>query len=215
MPNDRPKLRTATEARRRLGEHPPRVARPADRLTDVTPGQPPYRLLWFRIAAGAPGEPPDERYYADEVRPKDAGTDGRLEWEAVPGGLAQAVMHNMAEAAAHTHLLSTDMIVHAEERLDRSAPPAFLYLADVPVAATERLARIVSYDGTSYTVQPVVYGAGGMANDGSPVSGVVNLGELWPDEKGYLAGPTGYDRIVSLVSTPAGWTIILHPPRMV
>jgi hypothetical protein len=213
MYHDRPRILTAAAGR--TGNRPPVVARPADRLTDVTPGGPPYRLLWCQVASGAPGSPPDERYYAQEVRPKDTTAGGGIEWEPVPGGLAQAVVHNVAEAAAHTHLLASGTIVRVEERLDRSSPPNMVYLAHVPAEQPSRLARIVSYDGSAYTVQPVVRGPAGMADDGPQVAGVPNLGELWNDEKGYLAGPAAFDRIVPLVWTPAGWTIVLHPPRMV
>jgi len=214
MEHDRPKNRSAAAAVTRLSRRMPSVARPADRLTDVTPGGPPYRLLWCRIGSDAPGDPPDERYYADEVRPVGTGAGGDIEWEAVPGGLAQAVVHNVAEAAGRTHLVAADSIVRVEERLDRSAPPNMVRLMHVPVELL-RLARIVSYDDPSYTVQPVIRSPGGLVDDGSQVADVANLGELWDDEKGYLAGPSGFDRIVHLLWTPAGWTIVLHPPRMV
>jgi hypothetical protein len=212
-----PQRRSAAEGmatRDRVGERLVRLTRPADRLTEVTPGGPPYRLLWCSLSEGSPGDPPDERYYADEVRPQGTGSDGRLVWEAAPGGLTHIVVHNVAEAAGRTHVLPVGTIVQVEERLDRSGPPNMVYLAHEP-AETSRLGRIVSYDGTTYTVQPVVRELGGFVSDGPPVSGVANLGELWNDEKGYLAGPMGFDRIVPLVWTPAGWTIVLHPPRMV
>jgi len=57
--------------------------------------------------------------------------------------------------------------------------------------------------------------------DGPTIAGVPNIGELWADEAGYLAGPEGFGRYVRLFRTPAqhpaeaGWTILLHPPRMV
>jgi len=215
MRHDRPGRFTAAAAIGRMGRHQAGVARPGDRLTDLAPGGPPYRLLWCRIGSGAPGAPPDERYYADEVRPKDTGAGGAIEWESVPGGLEQAIVHNVAEAAARTHLLEADTIVRVEERPDRSGPPNMVYLMHVPVVQASRLARIVSYDAGSYTVQPVIRSAGGLVDDGPEIGGVPNLGELWDDEKGYLAGPPSFDRIVELVSTPAGWTIVLHPPRMV
>jgi len=183
----------------------------------VNAGGLPYRLLWCRIASGAPADPPDERYYANEVRPVGAGTGGRLEWEAVPGGLSGIVVHNVAEAAAGTHLLEADTVVRVEERLDRSSPPAFLYVTSAGVAAAQdRLARIVSYDeGGTYTVQPVSLGSGGFTDDGDEIGGVPNLGELWEDEQGYLAGPDDFDRYVRIFRTSAGWTMLLHPPRMV
>jgi len=185
-----------------------------DRFTEVTPGGPPCRPLWLRIGSGVPGNSPDERYYADEVRPKGLDLDGHIEWEAVPGGLSQVVVHNTAEAPDATHLLPEDMVIHAEERLDRSSPPEFVYLACVPVLP-ERLARIVSYDAGAYTVQPVRRGVGGFEDDGPAISGVANIGELWEDEAGYLSGPPDFDRYVRIVWTRAGWTIVLHPPRMV
>ena len=203
------------------GSTPSRVAarqveslRPATEHAEWTPGGPPYRLLWCRITSGAPANPPDERYYADEVRPTGVGQDGQMEWEAVPGGLEHVVVHNVAEAASRSHALAADTILAVEERIDRSEPPDFVYLAYVP-APSDRLARILSYSNGAYTVQPVRREAGGYIDEGSPIAGVKNIGELWPDEAGYLAGPSGYDRYVRLFSTPAGWTILLHPPRMV
>ncbi len=190
--------------------------RPKDRWTEISPGGPPYRVLWCRITTGAPGSPADERYYAEEVRPKGTDAGGHIEWEAVPGGVEGIVVHNVAEAETGTHLVPESTVVRVEERLDRSAPPEMVYLTNVPVARpAQRLARVVSYSGGTYTVQPVRREEGGFENDGDPISGVPNVGELWPDEAGYLAGPDGFDRYVRILSTPAGWTILLHPPRMV
>jgi len=139
-----------------------------------------------------------------------------MQWQAITGGLTGIVIHNVAEATGATHLLAEGTVVRVEERLDRNTPPGFIYLASATVpAAGERLARIVSYQDGTYTVQPVTRGSGGFANDGPPIAGVPNLGELWDDEKGYLAGPIGFDRYVRLLNTPAGWAILLHPPRMV
>jgi len=192
------------------------AARPADRWTEISPGGPPYRLLWCRIAGGAPGSPPDERYYADEVRPEGTDAGGHIEWEAVPGGLEGITVHNIAEAEAGTHLVPEDTVIRVEERPDRSGPPEMVYLTNVPVERwTWRVARIVSYSGGTYTVQPVRREEGGFENDGDPIAGVPNIGELWPDEAGYLAGPDGFDRYVRILWTPAGWIILLHPPRMV
>ena len=190
--------------------------RPKDRWTEISPGGPPYRFLWCRITSGAPGSPPDERYYADEVRPKSTDAGGHIEWEAVPGGLEGIVVHNIAEAGTSTHLVSENTIIPTQERLDRSTPPEMVYLTNVPVERwTRRLAQIVSYSGGTYTVQPVRREEGGFENDGDPIAGVPNIGELWPDEAGYLAGPDGFDRYVRILWTPAGWIILLHPPRMV
>jgi len=191
------------------------LARSGEQRAEVTPAGPPYRLLWCRITSGSPGDPPDERYCADEVRPAGAGLGGHLEWENVPDGLSQIVVHNVAETGQGTHGLVEDMVIRVEERLDRGEPPEMVYLAHVPVAGGDRLARIVSYDSETYTVQPVRREAEGFADDGPQISGVVNLGELWDEEKGYLAGPAGFDRYVRIFQTPAGWTILLHPPRMV
>jgi hypothetical protein len=190
------------------------AARPSDRHVEVTPGGPPYRLLWLRIKSGAPADPPDERYYADEVRPGGTDSGGHVAWEAVPGGLTDVIVHNVAEAQAATHLLREDAVIHAEERLDRSGPPEMVYLADVPVPL-ERLARIIAYANGGYTVQPVRREPAGFVDDGPAITAVSNIGELWPDEAGYLAGPPDFDRYVGIVWTPAGWTIVLHPPRMV
>jgi len=193
------------------------AGRPVDRLPEVSPGGLPYRILWCRIGSDSPADPPDERYYADEVRPTGADLEGHLEWETVPDGLSQIVVHNVAEADAGTHLLAEGTVIRVEERLDRRGPPEFVYLASaIAPSSADRLARIVAYesDGT-YTVQPVRREAGGCVDDGDQVTGVLNLGELWDDEKGYLAGPTGFDRYVRIFLMPAGWTIVLHPPRMV
>jgi len=214
MDTDRLKVYGAASALDRGDERQLEAARPSDRWTEVSPGGPPYRHLWLRLADGAPGDPPDERYYADEVRPTGVDGGGHLEWEAAPGGLEQVVVHNAAEARAGTHLLAPGTVIRAEERMDRSGPPALLYLADVPVPP-ERLARIVAYDAGAYTVQPVRRESGGFAADGPEIAGVKNLGELWEDEAGYLAGPAAFDRYVGIFWTPAGWTMVLHPPRMV
>jgi hypothetical protein len=191
-----------------------RAARPASRWTDVTPGAPPYRLLWCRIREDAPSDPPDERYYGDEVRPTGVDSGGHLTWDYVPDGLSQITIHNVAEALAETHGLPPGTIVRVEERLDRQGPPEFVYMTDAAPPA-ERLARIVSYDVGTYTVQPVRRESAGFASEGPPISNVPNLGELWDDEAGYLAGPTGFDRYVRIFWTPSGWAMLLHPPRMV
>ena len=192
------------------------AARPVDPAPEVGLGALPYRALWCRIAGGAPADPPDERYFADEVRPTGVDGSGHMQWQTVSGGLTGIVIHNVAEAAGGTHLVAQGTVVRVEERLDRGSPPGFIYLtfATVPPAG-DRLARIVSCQGDTYTVQPVLRGAGGFTDDGPAIAGVPNIGELWTDEKGYLAGPTGFDRYVRLLNTPAGWTILLHPPRMV
>ena len=213
MDTDRLRIYAFGTAVEQAGGRALEAARPADTSADVSPGGPPCRLLWCRVTSGAPGDPPDERYYADEVRP--VGGDGdRLQWEAVPGGLQQVVVHNVAESDAGSHLVPEDTVVRVEERLGRGSPPDLVYLAHVTVAQdTERLARVVSYESGTYTVQPVRRLTGGFENDGDPIAGVPNLGELWTEEAGYLAGPSGYDRYVRIFQTPAGWTLLLHPPR--
>jgi hypothetical protein len=214
MATDRLKVYGPAAALDRGDERQLEASRPSDRWTEVSPGGPPYRLLWLRIASGAPGDPPDERYYADEVRPTGTDAGGHVTWEAVPGGQTQVVVHNVAEARAGTHLLAEGTVIHAEERMDRSGPPVLVYLAQVPVPP-ERLARIVAYDAGAYTVQPVRREPSGFADDGAQISGVKNLGELWEGEAGYLQGPPAFDRYVTIFWTPAGWTMVLHPPRMV
>jgi len=192
------------------------AARPQDWSPNLSPGGPPYRTFWARLLAGAPGDPPDDRYWADEVRPTGPDAGGRMQWEKPPGGLEGIVVHNMAEAEAGSHLLAEDTVVRVEARLDRRSPPEMVYLASVAASgAAQRLARIVSYAGGAYTVQPVRREGGGFVDDGDPVADVPNIGELWPDEAGYLAGPDGFDRYVPLVATASGWIIVLHPPRMV
>ena len=188
--------------------------RAGEKSPEIGPEGPPGRLLWCRITSGAPGDPPDERYYAEEVRPGAVGSEGHIEWDTVPGGLSQIVVHNVAEVGAGTHALGVDTVVRVEECLDRSSPPAMVYLTFVP-APDHRLARIVSYDGGTYTVQPVRREPGGFVDEGPQITGAPNLGELWNDEAGYLQGPSDFDRYVEILRTPAGWTILLHPPRMV
>jgi hypothetical protein len=214
MASDRLKAYRSATALNYTEQRRIRSDRAADPWTEVSPGGPPYRLLWCRITSGAPGNPPDERYYADEVRPTGVDGEGRLEWEPVPDGLAGIVVHNTAETGLGTHALAEEAVIRVEERLDRSGPPEMVYLAHVPVPQ-ERLARIISYAAGAYTVQPVRRQGGGFVDDGSPIASVPNLGELWDDEKGYLAGPTGFDRYVRIFRTPAGWILLLHPPRMV
>ncbi len=163
----------------------------------------------------SPADPPDERYYADEVRPAGADAGGHLAWELVPDGLAEIVVHNVPEAGQGTHLIAPGAVIRVEERLDRSSPPEMVYLASVAAGDTERLARVVSYGSGLYTVQPVRRTAGGYADDGPPIEDVPNLGELWDEEHGYLAGPAAFDRYVRIFRTPAGWAMLLHPPRLV
>jgi len=216
MPEDRLAIYAATAALDRGETRDLDAARPAEREAELTPGGPPYRVFWARLLADAPADPPDERYYADEVRPAGVDGNGHLTWEKPPGGLEEIVVHNVAEADAGSHLLAADTVVRVEARLDRSSPPEMVYATHATVAAASwRLARIGSYADGTYTVQPVRRETGGYVNDGDPVAGVPNLGELWSDEAGYLAGPSGFDRYVLIMETPAGWVIVLHPPRMV
>jgi hypothetical protein len=183
---------------------------------DSTPGGPPQRHLWCRLDEGAPADPPDERYWADEVRPAGVDEQGRVTWEAVPGGLAHAVLHNVAEAADAAHRLAAGTVVRAEERLDRREPPEFVLLAHAPPSGGDgpQLARVVSWDEGTYTVQPVRRTESGFVDEGDEIGGVPNLGELWPEEAGYLAGPGGFDRYVQILETPGGPVIVLHPPRL-
>ncbi len=209
----------APAARRALAEdRHVEAVRPRAETPNLSPGGPPYRTFWARILAGAPADPPDERYWADEVRPLGPDADGRLLWEPVPGGLTGIVVHNLAEAPAGSHRLAEGTVVRVEARLDRSDPPTMVYLTSTSTAAEGqgvRLARVLDYADGAYTVQPVRWENGGFIDDGEPVAAVPNLGELWPEEAGYLAGPDGFERYVPLVATEGGWVIVLHPPRMV
>jgi hypothetical protein len=192
------------------------AARPTDRWAEVGPAGPPHREFWCRVLEDAPGDPPDERYFADEVRPTGVGPGGHLEWEPVPGGLEEIVVHNVVEAVAGTHLLQAGTVIRVEERLDRNDPPELVFVASVTVGGgTDRLARIESYESGAYIVQPVMRTSGGYAADGPPIEGVPNLGELWDAEQGYLAGPASFDRYVRIFQTPAGWAMLVHPPRLV
>lgn len=214
MAEDRLKVHGLDAALLREEEREAALPRSTEGRNEVNPAAPTYRLLWCQIASGAPGDPPDERYYADEVRPQGAGNSGHVEWEPQPGGVQGVVVHNIAEAGTGVHLLPEGMVIRVEERLDRSEPPEMVYLASVEVQQ-RRLARIVSYGSGSYTVQPVRRETGGYVDDGPPLTGVPNLGELWPDEAGYMGGPAAYDRYVELFPTPGGCVFVLHPPRMV
>ncbi len=173
-----------------------------------------FRPLWCRVLEGAPSDPPDERYRVEEVRPAGRDVDGRLLWEPVPGGDPDLIVHNVAEAGPGLHRLAVGTVVRAEKRLDGATPPETICLAHVPVPLW-RPGRIVSYAGGAYTVQPVRRGGGGYVDDGAALEAVPNVGELWPDEAGYLEGPADFERYVILHWTDAGWTILLHPPRMV
>jgi len=215
MADDRLKILGLDAALLREEEREADLPRSAEGRSEVSPAPPPYRLLWVQITSGAPGDPPDERYYADEVRPRQSSGTGHVEWEPVPGGLQGIVVHNVAEASQGSHTLPEGMIIRAEERLDRDDPPRLVYLASAEMQQAQQLARIVSYDSGSYTVQRVRLETGGFVDDGSPLSGVPNLGELRPEEAGYLDGPAGYDRYVELIRTSGGWAFILHPPRLV
>ena len=215
MAKDRLKILGFDAALLREEEREAGLPRAAEGRSEVSPAPPPYRLLWCQIASGAPGDPPDERYYADEVRPQQVGYSGHVEWEPVPGGLQGIVVHNIAEVSLGSHVLPEGMVIRVEERLDHGDPPNMVYLACAEMPQGQKLARIVSYDSGSYTVQPARFEGGSCVDDGAPISGVPNLGELWPDEAGYLDGPAGYDRYVELLGTPGGWAFILHPPRMV
>ena len=215
MPSERLEVYSSA-ARQDLAEERAVAAGRRPSPPEFTPGGRPPRLLWCRLKTGSPGDPPDERYYADEVLPDGLDGGGHLVWATPPGGLQDLVVHNVAEAAGGTQLLAEGRIVRVEERLDGSAPPEFVYLAAAEaVPARRRLARIESYSSGAYTVQPVVRGAGGFVDDGPQIGDVVNLGEIQADEQGYLDGPAAADRYVHIFETPAGWTIVLHPPRMV
>jgi hypothetical protein len=215
MTEDRLKILGLDAALLREEEREAALPRSAEGRSEVSPAPPPYRLLWCQIAYGAPGDPPDERYYADEVRPQEANESGHMEWEAVPGGLQGLVVHNIAEAGMGSHTLPQGMVVRVEERLDHGDPPDMVYLACAEMQQPQKLGRIVSYDDGTYTVQPVRMETGSFVDDGPPISGVPNLGELWPDEAGYMDGPAGYDRYVELLGGSGRYAFILHPPRMV
>ncbi len=213
MNNERLKVHGTSAALERAERRHAEAGRPTA-PAEFTPGGPPYRVLWCRVTAGSPGDPPDERYYAEAVRPSGPDGEGRIQWEAVSGGPAGLVVHNVAEAAAGTHLLAEGTVLRVEARMDGDGPPAMVYLAHAAVPV-DRLARIVSYAGGTYTVQPVRREGGGFVDDGPEIGGVANAGELWPEEAGYLGGPPAYERVVRLVRAGGEWLVIHHPPRMV
>jgi len=177
-----------------------------------------YVLYWGRLEGSSPGTPPDERYYLHEVRPSGIDVDDAIEWEAVPGGRQDVVAWNLAEAIDRTHELPIDTVVLVREELDQSEPPEFraIFYCAVPPRSGSRMCRIDSYQSGSgsYTVQPVAWSGSAWTDDGNPISGVVNVGEIQSGEEGYLGGPTGQDVYVRLYEEDGEMFLAVHPPRM-
>ena len=204
------------EVRRRLA-----AGREGNFVAELGGGDPGYALYWAQLSAsGAPGSPPDERYLVDEVRP--AGLDaetGAVVWELVPGGRRDRVAWNVAEAVDRTHELPAGRVVLVREELDQASPPEFrsIFFAAAGVAATagSRMVRITGFSLGAYTVQPVTWSGAAWADDGPPVSGVVNVGEIRDEEAGYLAGPSGHAIYARLYSEGGQPFLAVHPPRMV
>ncbi len=141
-----------------------------------------------------------------------------IEWEAVPDGRADVVAWNLAEAIDRTHELSVYTVVLVREELDQSQPPEFraIFYCAVPPRTASRMCRIDSYQSVSgsYTVQPVAWSGSAWTDDGDPISGVVNVGEIQSGEQGYLSGPTGPDVYVRLYEEDGEMFLAVHPPRM-
>lgn len=193
--------------------------RPGRQISQTGPGRPPYGLLWGRInSTTPPGNPPDERYYLDEVRPAGVDGNGHLTWETVPNGRTDILAHNAAEADQETHLVPLNTVVQLRQELDQSAPPQWRHTFYYSGGPVTRTARIISYDGDNplphYTIQPVRMTQSGFQDEGGEITDVVNYGEIQEDEHGYLAGPTGQTRYVLMLSEGGEHYIVHHPPRM-
>jgi len=176
-----------------------------------------YVLYWGQLDENSPGTPPDERYYLHEVRPSDISVNGAIEWETVLGGREDVVAWNLAEAIDRTHDLPVDTVVLVREELDNTESPEFRAIFFRSVASGgSRMCRIDSYQSGSgsYTVQPVAWSGSAWANDGAPISGVVNVGEIQSGEQGYLSGPSGEDVYVRLYEEDGEMLLVVHPPRM-
>jgi hypothetical protein len=177
-----------------------------------------FRLYWGRLnTTAAPGTPPDERYYLDEVRPAGVDAGGAIDWEAAPNGRTNVVAWNVAEAIDRTHQLAVGVVVLVREELDESSPAEFRSIFCVypgGAANDSCLVRVTGYDGTAYTVQPVAWSNGAWADDGDAVSGVPNVGEIQAGEPGYLAGPSGANVYVRMYTDGGENYLVVHPPRM-
>ena len=177
-----------------------------------------YVLWWGRVKSSpAPGDPADERYYVDEVRPTGVATDGTLEWGLTPGGRTDAVAWNVAEAIERTHRVADESVVLVREELDRESPAEFraIFFRTIPGGGS-RMCRVESYQGLegTYTVQPVAWSGTEWVDDGSAIGGVVNVGEVQGGEQGYLGGPTGQAIYVRLYEENGERFLAVHPPRM-
>ncbi|MBN2583389.1 MAG: hypothetical protein JXL80_09990 [Planctomycetes bacterium] len=178
-----------------------------------------YVLYWARLTTAAPpGDPPDERYIVTEVRPTGIGTGGAIEWNAVPDGRTDITAWNVAEAIDRTHELPADTVVLVREELDLSSPPEFraIFFRPVGGGGGSRMCRVESYQSSTetYTVQPVVWADSMWTADGSPISGVPNVGEVQDGEQGYLAGPSGEAIYARLYEEGGDSFLVVHPPRM-
>lgn len=177
-----------------------------------------FKLYWGRLnATTAPGTPPDERYYLDEVQPAGVDSGGAIDWEVVPNGLTNVVAWNTAEAGNRTHQLPVGLVVLVREELDESSPPVFRSIFCVYPGgggSDSCLVRVTGYDGTAYTVQPVAWSGGAWTDTGAPISGVPNIGEIQAGEQGYLSGPSGANVYVRMYTDGGEQYLAVHPPRM-
>jgi hypothetical protein len=178
-----------------------------------------FRLWWGRVNSSAPpGNPPDERYGLDEVRPKGVDASDQIEWELVPGGRQDIVAWNMAEAVDRSHELPEGAVVLVREELDQDSPPEFraIFFRTVSTSAGSRMCRIESYSSAAgtYTVQPVAWTGSAWQADGGAISDVVNVGEVQSGEEGYLSGPAGEDIYARLYQEGDDCFLAVHPPRM-
>jgi len=178
-----------------------------------------FRLYWARLAATpAPGSPPDERYYADEVRPAGLTSEGAIDWQLTPGGRTETIAWNVAEALDRSHRLPDGTVVLVREELDCSSPAEFraIFCRAPASAGGSRMCRVESYDAEeqTYTVQPVAWTGSAWEDQGETIEGVVNVGEVQAGEEGYLSGPQAATIRVRLYDENGTPFLAVHPPRM-
>lgn len=157
-------------------------------------------------------------YSWTEQQPKSTGGGGKADWEdevgpreGVKSTATAAYELNGAEDVPNDTLVTLCEIVRSN-----GTPAYFFSFVVVSSFGGSRMCLIVSYQSgtTSYTVQPVAWSGSAWVNDGSQITGVVNVGEVQTGEGGYLSGPGGEDIYVRLYEENGDWFLAVHPPRM-